>query len=76
LPILPVENFIVKHYGETAPAAIFNIGSEELGVIKEFITRENIRGIYLVGETSCNFTKNVLDNTNHSGLPWETEIQK
>jgi len=79
-PFCQMENFIVKHYGEvfffTAPAAIFNIGSEELRVIKEFITRENIRGIYLVGETSCNFTKNVLDNTNHPGLPWETEIEK
>ena len=79
-PFCQMENFIVKHYGEvfffTTPAAIFHVGSEELGVIKEFITRVNIRGIYLVGETSCNFTKNVLDNTNHSGLPWETEIQK
>jgi hypothetical protein len=79
-PFCQMENFIVKHYGEvfflTVPAAIFNVGSEELGVIKEFITRENIRGIYLVSETSCNFAKNVLDNTNHSELPWETEIRK
>jgi hypothetical protein len=79
-PFCQMENFIVKHYGEvfffTAPASILNIGSEELVLIKEFITRENIRGIYLVGETSCNFTKNALDNANNSGLPWENEIQK
>lgn len=78
-PFCQMENFIVKHYGEvffyTAPAAILNIGGDELKVIKEFIARENIKWIYLVGETSCIFTKNVLDNTNLSGLPCETEIQ-
>jgi len=79
-PFCQMENFIVKHYGEvfflTAPAVVFHFGNDELIVIKEFIARENIKEIYLVGETTCNFTKNVLDNTNLSGLPCETEIQK
>lgn len=79
-PFCQMENFIVKHYREvfflTAPASMFVFGSDELEVIKEFIARENIRDIYFVGETSCNFTKNVLDNTNHSGLICENEIQK
>lgn len=65
-----MENFIQTHYGEayfiTAPAAIFNFEDGEFKEIKEFIEREYIRRVYLVGESSCNFTKNVLENTNYS----------
>lgn len=79
-PFCQMENFIIKHYGEvfffTAPAAMFHFESDSLQAIKEFITRENVREIYLAGEASCNFTKNVLDDKNHSGLQCETEILK
>jgi hypothetical protein len=74
-----MENFIIKHYGEvfflTAPAAMFDFKRDSLQAIKEFITRENIREIYLAGETSCNFTKNIMDDENHSGLQCEIEIE-
>jgi hypothetical protein len=74
-----MENFIIKHYGEvfflTAPAAMFDFKRDSLQAIKEFITRENIREIYLTGETSCNFTKNIMDDENHSGLECEIEIE-
>lgn len=79
-PFCQMENFIVNHYGEvfflTASGAVFIFESDELKVIKEFIARENIQRIYLVGETSCNFTKNILENSNYSGLFCENEIQK
>jgi hypothetical protein len=79
-PFCQIENFIIKHYGKaffyTAPAAMFHFESDSLQAIKEFITREDVREIYLVGETSCNFTNNVLDNKDLSGLQCETEIQK
>jgi hypothetical protein len=74
-----MENLIIKHYGKvfflTAPAAMFDFERDSLQAIKEFITRENIREIYLTGETSCNFTKNIMDDENHSGLQCEIEIE-
>jgi hypothetical protein len=79
-PFCQMENFIIKRYGEaffyTAPAAMFHFKNDNLQAIKEFITREEVGEIYLVGETSCNFTNNVLDNKDLSGLQCETEIQK
>lgn len=79
-PFCQMEHFIRKHYGEalflTAPAAIFHFGVEEVQAIRDFIARENITRIFLVAETSCNFTHNVLYNKNHSGLRCETDIQK
>lgn len=78
-PFCQMESFIINHYGEvfflTTPASMFHFGNDTLQAVKEFITREDIKGIYLVGETSCNFTKNVLDDKNHSGLQCETDIQ-
>jgi carbonic anhydrase len=78
-PFCQMENFIIKHYGKvfflTAPAAMFDFKSYSLQAIKEFITKENIKEIYLVGETSCNFTKNIMDDENHSGLECEIEIE-
>ena len=80
MPVLPNGKFYCKtirrSFFLTAAAVVFHFGNGELKVIKEFIARENIKEIYLVGETTCNLTKNVLDNTNLSGLPCETEIQK
>lgn len=55
---------------------MFHFGHETLQAAKEFIAREHVGEIYLVGETSCKFTKNVLDDKNHSGLQCESEIQK
>lgn len=79
-PFCQMEGFIINHYGEvfflTAPASMFHFGNDTLQAVKEFIKKENIKEIYLVGEPSCNFTKNVLDDKNHSGLQCETDIQK
>lgn len=79
-PFCQMENFIIKHYGEvfflTAPASMFHFEDDTLQAVKEFIAREDIKRIYLVGETSCNFTRNMLDGKNHSGLQCESEIQK
>lgn len=82
-PFCQMENFIIKHYGEvfflTAPAAMFHFENGDLQAIKEFITSEHIKDIYLTGDTSCNITKNVLDDKNNSPLKWlqcEIEIQK
>lgn len=79
-PFCNVENFIEKHCGDVfflnVPATMFFFGSDDLKVKKEFIAREHFRNINFVAETSCNFTKNVMDNRSHSGLKCETEIQK
>lgn len=79
-PFCQMEKFTEKHFGNgffvTASAAMLHLENEEIDIIKELLERENIRKIFLLGETTCNFTKNALVNFQYSDIRCEAEIQK
>ena len=79
-PLCQLENFIASRYRDafflTAPAAIFRFEADESQIIHEFILREQIKEVYLVAETSCNYTNLVLEAGGFSGRYCEFEIGK
>jgi len=79
-PLCQMENFIASRYDRafflTAPAAVFRFEQDESQIIHEFILREHITDVYLVAETSCNFTNLVLEADGFSGRYCEFEIGK
>ena len=79
-PFCQLESFLTQHYGDifflTAPAAMYDFDTDNIQVLKEFISREHIKDVYIVGEISCILTKGVLAHSSQSRLPCEDGIKK
>ncbi len=80
-PFCQMEQFITDQTGDafflTAPAAVFHGCDQDFfDSVKALIINEDIRTIYVAGDTSCAFMKNILAGKHPSGFTCETLLRE
>jgi len=79
-PFSCLENFLKERYGNdifflTFSAAVLQYNEfEYLCRVKDFTTREKIKSIYFVNDTSCRFINGIINQGHLSGLISENSI--